>query len=80
MDATSVPNTRYMYADCLVIPRMEEAHVQLVCPECTKEWQSKPQELPESERTFHCPNCHASRPLTRYIPTERDLKALQQLG
>ena len=73
-------NPTYLCFCCVVIPHMEEAHVRLVCPECTKEWQSKPQELPERDRTFHCPNCHASRRLSVYLATERDLKTLKQLG
>jgi len=59
---------------------MEEAHVQLLCPECGKNWQIKPGELPERERTYHCPNCHASRRLSEFTKTERDLRTLKQLG
>ncbi|PSP55888.1 hypothetical protein BRC87_09015 [Halobacteriales archaeon QS_4_66_20] len=59
---------------------MEEAHVRLLCPECGKDWQTKPGELPEAARTFHCPNCHASRPLSEFMRTEHDLNTLKQLG
>jgi DNA-directed RNA polymerase subunit RPC12/RpoP len=59
---------------------MEEAHVQLRCPECGKDWQTKPGELPDRDRTYHCPNCHASRRLSEYLRTERDLTTLKQLG
>jgi DNA-directed RNA polymerase subunit RPC12/RpoP len=59
---------------------MNEATVRLVCPECGKDWQTDPVDLPESGRTFHCPNCHASRRLSEYLHTERDLQVLQKLG
>jgi len=59
---------------------MEEAHVRLLCPECGKDWQSKPTELPDSGRTYHCPNCHASRPLSEFMRTEHDLNTLKQLS
>jgi NMD protein affecting ribosome stability and mRNA decay len=59
---------------------MEEAHVRLLCPECAKDWRTKPDDLPASNRTFHCPNCHASRRLSEFMRTEHDLNTLQQLG
>jgi len=54
--------------------------VRLLCPECKKGWESSPGDLPESSRTFHCPNCHASRPLSEFMRTEHDLRTLQQLS
>jgi ssDNA-binding Zn-finger/Zn-ribbon topoisomerase 1 len=59
---------------------MEEAHVRLLCPECKKEWQSTPTELPGTQRTYHCPNCHASRRMAEFMRTEHDLRTLKQLG
>ncbi|MFC7059434.1 DUF7836 family putative zinc-binding protein [Halovenus salina] len=59
---------------------MEEAYVRLLCPECNKEWQELPGELPESHRVLHCPNCHASRRVSEFTRTEHDLKTLKQLG
>lgn len=58
---------------------MEEAYVRLVCPECSKDWQSTPRDLPEPSQTFHCPNCHASRRLSEFMRTERDLETLKEL-
>jgi ssDNA-binding Zn-finger/Zn-ribbon topoisomerase 1 len=58
---------------------MEEAHVRLVCPECSKHWQSTPSDLPDHDRTFHCPACHASRRLAEFTRTEHDLKTLKGL-
>lgn len=59
---------------------MDEAYVRLVCPECTKAWQATPSDLPDSSQTFHCPNCHASRPMSRFTRTEHDLQTLKRLG
>ena len=59
---------------------MEEATIQLLCPECTKEWQLPPGELPDVAELFHCPNCHASRRTAEFTRTDRDLRTLKQLG
>ncbi|PSQ04275.1 hypothetical protein BRC92_04670 [Halobacteriales archaeon QS_4_69_31] len=59
---------------------MEEAYVRLVCPECTKDWESTPSELPGHAAVFHCPNCHASRRLAEFMRTERDLQTLKRLS
>ncbi len=59
---------------------MTEAYVRLLCPECKKDWEDSPAELPESNRTFHCPNCHASRPMAEFTRTEHDLRTLKQLS
>ncbi|MFW5896095.1 MAG: hypothetical protein ACOCUA_01785 [archaeon] len=58
---------------------MDEAYVQLLCPECTKGWQSSPSELPDPREMYHCPNCHATRLTAEFMRTERDLEALQTL-
>ena len=59
---------------------MEEAYVRLLCPECTKEWESSPADLPALRRTYHCPNCHASRRLSEFMRTEHDLQTMKALG
>ncbi|SDJ56370.1 MULTISPECIES: DUF7836 family putative zinc-binding protein [Natronorubrum] len=59
---------------------MDQTTVQLLCPECTKEWQITPGDLPGSTSMFHCPNCHASRRLSEFMRTDRDLQTLKQLG
>jgi predicted RNA-binding Zn-ribbon protein involved in translation (DUF1610 family) len=55
-----------------------ETYVRLLCPECGKNWQSSPKELPAPARTFHCPGCHASRPLAEFTRTEHDLQNLKK--
>jgi len=57
---------------------MVEAFVRLVCPECNKDWQETPTGLPEVRRNFSCPDCHATRRLTEFFRTERDMEAVQQ--
>jgi tRNA(Ile2) C34 agmatinyltransferase TiaS len=57
---------------------MVEAFVRLLCPECGKEWESSPTDLPETRRNFSCSNCHATRRLTEFMRTERDLEIVRQ--
>jgi predicted RNA-binding Zn-ribbon protein involved in translation (DUF1610 family) len=59
---------------------MDQAHARLLCPECGKQWEALPGDLPGPERTFHCPNCHASRRLAEFTRTSHDLSVLKQLG
>lgn len=59
---------------------MDQTQVRLVCPECGKNWQTSPNELPESNKNFHCPNCYMSRRLSEFMRTEHDLRTLQELG
>ena len=59
---------------------MEEAYVRLLCPECNKEWEETPTELPDSGNVIHCPNCHASRRVSRFTRTEHDLNTLKQFS
>lgn len=54
-----------------------ETYVRLLCPECGKNWQESPKNLPEPSRTFRCPNCHADRPLSEFARTEHDLQNLK---
>jgi len=58
---------------------MEEAYVRLLCPECKKDWESKPTELPDASAMYHCPNCHASRHTSEFMRTGHDLQTLQRL-
>jgi len=59
---------------------MDETYVRLLCPECSKSWQSKPTDLPDSDGMFHCPGCHASRHTSEFMRTQHDLRTLQQLS
>jgi len=57
---------------------MTEAFVRLLCPECGKDWQEAPSDLPGLRRNFSCPGCHATRRLSEFMRTERDLEAVRQ--
>lgn len=57
---------------------MVEAFVRLLCPECGKEWESSPTSLPKSRENMTCSNCHATRRLTEFMRTERDLKIVKE--
>ncbi len=57
-----------------------EAYVQLVCSECRKAWESTPNELPDAEQNFSCPNCHATRRTAEFMRTDRDLENLKNLS
>ena len=59
---------------------MEQTSVQLLCPECAKNWQQPPADLPSPADVFHCPNCHASRRMSEFTRTDRDLRTLKTLG
>lgn len=56
-----------------------EAFVQLLCPECNKNWESTPSELPRSDRNFSCPGCHATRRTAEFMRTDRDLATLKEM-
>ncbi len=58
---------------------MDHATIQLLCPECGKNWQTAPETLSEPREMFHCPNCHASRRTSEFLRTDRDLQTLKQL-
>jgi len=58
---------------------MEEAYVRLLCPGCTKEWESTPRDLPAPEVAFQCPECGEGRRLSEFMRTERDLETLRDL-
>jgi len=57
---------------------MVEAFVTLLCPECRKDWQENPADLPGHRRNFSCPDCHTTRRLAEFMRTERDLEAVKQ--
>ena len=59
---------------------MRRTYVRLLCPECSKDWETDPDDLPEPTELFHCPNCHASRHTSEFARTDHDLQTLKRLG
>jgi transposase-like protein len=57
---------------------MVEAFVRLLCPECKKDWETKPSDLHGPRQNFSCPGCHATRRLAEFMRTEHDLNTLTQ--
>ncbi|MFB6156815.1 MAG: hypothetical protein ABEJ34_03115 [Haloferacaceae archaeon] len=57
---------------------MVEAFARLLCPECNKDWEKNPLDLPGHRRNFSCPGCHATRRLAEFMRTERDLETVKQ--
>ena len=59
---------------------MVETYVRLLCPECTKQWEAAPAELPGHDQPFECPGCGERRRLAEFARTGRDLETLKTLG
>ncbi|MFB6297999.1 MAG: hypothetical protein ABEH56_05730 [Salinirussus sp.] len=59
---------------------MEETYVRLLCPDCRKDWESSPDELPAASAEYRCPDCGASRRLAEFMRTEHDLQTLKNFG
>ncbi|WP_181684575.1 DUF7836 family putative zinc-binding protein [Halorhabdus salina] len=58
---------------------MEEAYVRLLCPDCRKDWESTPRDLPAPDETFNCPSCDEQRRLSEFMRTEHDLETVREL-
>jgi predicted RNA-binding Zn-ribbon protein involved in translation (DUF1610 family) len=59
---------------------MEETYVRLLCPECTKDWETEPSALQDPDKPFECPDCGAGRTTAEFMRTEHDLRTLKSLG
>ncbi len=59
---------------------MEETYVRLLCPECSKDWESAPGELPAADESHACPDCETERHTAEFTRTEHDLRTLKQFG
>ena len=58
---------------------MNEAFVQLRCPNCLKDWEENPTDLPDTKTTFTCPDCGEQERLAEFARTDRDLETLRDL-
>ncbi|ELZ34453.1 hypothetical protein C474_02066 [Halogeometricum pallidum JCM 14848] len=57
---------------------MVEAFVRLLCPECGKDWETNPSELPGTKKNYTCSSCGTTRRLAEFMRTERDLQTVKQ--
>lgn len=55
---------------------MTEAWIQLLCPNCGKDWEENPSALPEAGNSFTCPDCEERRPVSEFTRTQRDFEIL----
>lgn len=56
---------------------MSEAWIQLLCPECERMWESSPGDLPAPGERFACERCGATRSVSEFARTQRDLDILE---
>ncbi|WP_240936967.1 hypothetical protein ACAH01_09335 [Halomicrobium sp. HM KBTZ05] len=59
---------------------MQEAWIQLQCPDCTTEWEQRLSELPASGERFQCDHCDAYNPTAEFAKTTRDLEVLREMN
>lgn len=57
---------------------MQEAWLQLRCPDCDKHWEATATDLPSPDTGFSCDGCNAERPLSEFMKTARDLELLRE--
>lgn len=58
---------------------MVPAYVQLVCPVCGEHWEENPSDLPTPSTEFRCGHCEATRRLSEFARTKRDLEIMDRL-
>lgn len=58
---------------------MVPAYVQLSCPSCDQHWEEDPSDLPPPSEQFKCSHCGATRSLSEFAKTHRDLQIMKEL-
>jgi predicted RNA-binding Zn-ribbon protein involved in translation (DUF1610 family) len=58
---------------------MQEAYVELLCPNCEKSWEESANDMPDPKEPFTCPDCATERRTAEFARTERDLEVLREL-
>jgi len=53
--------------------------VQLLCPDCEKDWEKSPTDLPAPDTEFSCPDCGTERRTAEFMRTDRDLEVLKDM-
>lgn len=59
---------------------MQEAWVQLQCPDCTEQWEANPADLHRPDREFTCKDCGGTRPLSEFARTARDFEIIEEFN
>ncbi|WP_276271832.1 hypothetical protein [Haloarcula litorea] len=57
---------------------MQEAWIELQCPDCGETWEEQPSELPAPDSSFDCAECGSTHRLAEFMKTSRDLEVLEQ--
>jgi uncharacterized Zn ribbon protein len=59
---------------------MQEAWIQIQCPDCTTEWEERVSELPASGKQFQCDHCDTYSSMAEFTKTARDLEVLRDMN
>ena len=57
---------------------MDEAWIQLQCPDCETTWEENPADLPEPGAETACEACGDTRSACEFMHTARDLEILEE--
>ena len=57
---------------------MQEAWIQLHCPDCEKWWEANPADLPATENAYTCEDCETTRRISEFTKTLRDFEILAE--
>lgn len=56
---------------------MQEAWIQLQCPDCAEQWEANPSDVPEPGDALTCEHCDATRRVSEFAKTTRDFEILE---
>jgi len=57
---------------------MQDAWIQLQCPNCDEQWEANPADLDEPAAEFTCDHCGATNHLSEFAKTTRDFEVLEE--
>ena len=57
---------------------MQEAWIQLRCPDCEDQWEANPSNLPAPQERMACESCGETRHVSELTKTARDLEVLEE--
>jgi hypothetical protein len=56
---------------------MQESWVELVCPDCGRDWEETVADLPEPSEEFRCEGCDTEGRTAEFLRTARGLEILE---